>query len=228
MPAPVYQCNATVTFDLSGTTLDSVTGAHLPGHTNTDVLALYTSNQGLTFLPQGIVSFFPNLIVLVLEPENLQTISDTDLQPFPGLLVLGLYGNRIASLDSTLFQYTPLLQYINFNANEISVVGANLVGSLTSFDSTLQYLRFLQNICINYDANTVERVVFLNEQLPILCPDIVEACPAACMAQIDAQAAQIAIIESDVASIQVYLGMLPSLPSKSKAAKFVSLSTLQM
>lgn len=164
---PRYTCNATVTFSGS-TSLENVTGLHQTGRTNADVQHLQLHNQNLSFIPKGIVDFFNNLDVLVIDVSSLTSISAEDLRPFPNLLMLSLWRNELTSLDGDLFKYTPHLEVIEFGSNQIQHIGHDLVTNLNNL--TFFFIQF--NVCINRWAVTRDDVLLLASELSIFCPPL--------------------------------------------------------
>lgn len=160
----LYTCKPVVT-SLGSTTLDDVTGDHMPGKANEDVEALWIEDQILPFIPQGIMSYFENLIALTFFDNQMISISATDLQPFPLLQHFFSYGNKFASLDGDLFSFTPELTYIFLGYNEIQFIGPDLVTNLNN----LQELHLQGNLCIDVEANTRAEVIELAPRLSDLC-----------------------------------------------------------
>lgn len=161
----VYTCTATVRSSDSGLTLEDVEGNHLEGNQE-NVEFLEFAHQDLTFIPRGIEKFFPNLKCISYYYTNLATISSEDLEPFPQLVLFFVWYGDLISLDGNLFQHNLNLQWIAFGGNKIKHVGHNLLGQL----SQLQHVSFKGNVCVNQNADSVEEIRELNEQLPILCP----------------------------------------------------------
>lgn len=160
----IYTCEATVT-SCASTTLEDVTGEHLSGRTNYDVKALWIEGQNMPFIPQGISSYFENLIALTIF-SDLRSIKSADLQPFPLLEHLFFYGHEFETLDGDLFLFTPRLKYVYMGFNGIKHIGENL---LTNLDD-LQEIHFLGNICIQKSATTRDEVIKLGLELSVLCP----------------------------------------------------------
>lgn len=96
------------------------------------------------------------------------SINANDLRPFPRLLYLNLWQNQLISIDGDLFTYTPLLKRVDFNNNKIQHIKHDLLINL--YD--LEYLGFLNNICINQSAQNRAEVLLLAPQLSVLCPQL--------------------------------------------------------
>lgn len=166
---PLYSCVGNVTVAES-TTLQTVTGDHLPDHTNDNVGFLWISNQNMPFFPAGIVEFFANLEALRFVNNNILSISAEDLQPFPRLNYLVLAWNTFTSLPGDLFSHNPRLQYINLGSNQIRHIGHDLVTSL----NLLHTLYMSNNLCINENALTRADVIRLAPNLSHFCPPLDE------------------------------------------------------
>lgn len=163
-----YSCIPTVINRTESSSLENVTGNHLPEKSNDDVQGLWISTQKLPFLPGGIADFFKNLDALTIQVSSLMSISANDLRPFPRLVILYLHQNKLTSLDGDLFKYTPQLKYVYLHYNQILHIGHDLVTNLNS----LTRLFFQQNICIDRYAETRSAVILLGAQLSVLCPPL--------------------------------------------------------
>lgn len=165
----IYTCNPVVTLT-SSTTLQNVTGDHETGYGNDDVESLWLTGLNLPFFPDGIANIFKNLRVIEFWGDNIHTISAQDLQPFPQLVRFVLIGNNFTTLNGNLFMHNPLLEWVGLGSNRIQHIGHNLVADLDD----LQFLGLIGNICVNENAETREEVLVLAQQLPVLCPPLVE------------------------------------------------------
>lgn len=152
----------------SSSSLDKVTGVHLPGKNNDDVETLNIYEQNLTFVPKNIDKFFKNLKLLAWFNSNLVQLSAVDLRPFPQLLVLSIRFNNLPSLDADLLKYNLKLRFVSFMSNRIRNVGRDLVTHLEE----LEWLDFALNTCTNRQARTRSEVISLSKLLPELCPPL--------------------------------------------------------
>lgn len=161
-----YTCTATIQ-GLGIPVLTNVTGDHSENRTNDDVGALAISNQDMEFgIPQNIVDFFPNLIVLSLSNLGIYRVSSLDIAQFPALQVLILYRNQLDSLDGNLFVNNPLLLYINLSSNQIKHLGPNIFNPLRN----LRVLRMTLNICIDEYADDAAKIAAFRWRASFQCP----------------------------------------------------------
>jgi hypothetical protein len=163
-----YTCEPKVSYSGDNSTLTGLTGTHLIGKSNADVISLSVYSQLAEQIPKGIENFFPNLLTFNWSFAGLKKISAEDLKPFPNLMYLFLGGNNLVTLESDLFQYTLKLRRIYLFSNQLQHVGSNLLTNLN--DLTFTY--FHDNPCINDYAFTYETVQQLNLKLPISCPPL--------------------------------------------------------
>lgn len=160
----VYECSASLPLDTKNIAeVRSVSGTHLSGKTNLDVVALRINNQNLELFPINIEEFFPNLKVLQLYGNSISEVKNTHLTPFPNLVYLNLYTNKISSLDGNLLDGLPSLRYVSFERNRLTHVGHDLIlpkDGLVFFDA---------NPCINVRASTPDGIAALRFNLLINC-----------------------------------------------------------
>lgn len=184
-PQPVgltYTCNnAIVTLSEDGSKIvTEILGSHPTGKTHFDVNGIrITSQSYVTFLPQNLQSFFPNLTCIETSNTNLQQITQRELRPFPKLEFYKAYGGSLTTINGNLFRHNPKLRYISFNTNLIKSVGADLVTYLDN----LSNLYFSGNECINKYNETRDGVLELNALLPQRCPPV--TCSDPCIFQIE-------------------------------------------
>lgn len=145
-----YTC-VTIPSDIeSNRSLTSVTGNHLSGYSNVDVRAIYiTECRNLTFIPQRMGNFFPNVAGLVIDFCGISTLNGNDLNGHNNLQWISLINNDIEHIPGDFFSQNSNMSFAHFNQNMISSVGENLLISLESF----QLAHFWENVCINDGAN---------------------------------------------------------------------------
>lgn len=148
--------------------LNDVTGDHLRGKSNLNVLGLVIRDQNVTKIPGNITrsDLLPNIIAIIWRNSNLQTIIADDLEQFPKLEVLSINQNLVTTLDGNLFMFTRSLRSVGFYKNNIRHVGANLLTKL----SDLEIVNFEANPCVNTQAATKQEISILNVDLPRSCP----------------------------------------------------------
>lgn len=172
-----YGCyNATVTDKSSPSYVSNIYGRHQvvtiedepKNLTASDVRVFQLSHMTrLESLPEGIVSFFPNLVGFRWEDDNLTQISANDLIPFPDLQVLSLWNNKLRSLHADLFKHTQKLIYINFSKNPIEEVGYGILDDINVLEAYFQ----LSN-CIDFIARGANAMFQMKVLLHVKCPPI--------------------------------------------------------
>lgn len=163
-----YGCN--VTSIIAGDDIDVleiVTGDHVRGKSNSDVLSLTVQNQQiLNSIPRDIEKFFPGLIKMKWTFGTLTSVSAEDLEPFFNLLVFEISNNNLASLDGDLFSNNPSIRWINFQNNFIEQIDDELLTDLNS----LSHVNLRGNACIDMLASTPKEIQNLTAQFPLKCP----------------------------------------------------------
>lgn len=118
--------------------------------------------------PRNLEDFFPNLDFILIENDQLTSISSEDLAPWPNLAVFVAAYNSIESLDSDLFQHSSKLVQISFSNNFIQNVGLNLLSNLNE----VAWIDFRNNPCINTVADTPQAIENLKILLIAQCPPL--------------------------------------------------------
>lgn len=85
---PTYSCNTILVTGGYSDNVTSVSGSHQNGKSHIDVLGLHMPSQNLQYFPRNVDEFFPNLIVLNLVNNNINSVSHDHLAPFPKLQYL--------------------------------------------------------------------------------------------------------------------------------------------
>lgn len=129
--------------------IESVTGTHLAGKSNDDVLALYVDvSKNIEYLPQGFERIFPNIKVIWIQNNNIKELKQSDLRPFPKLEYLKLVANRINVLEDGVFDFNQQLKGLCFERNKMYHIGQKVFDSLPK----LTHLSLLINKCIDMEA----------------------------------------------------------------------------
>lgn len=158
-----YYCDATFVCSGSQTIVESVRGSHALGKSHFDVNAFMVENKVLKRLYKGIENFFPNIIAIHIENSRMEEINADDLKPFLNMTRLTVPSNKLVSIDGDLFKFTPKMQFIHFQNNLIEYVQENLLSNL-NFDKIID-VNFANNVCINIDADTPQKIKQLIIQL---------------------------------------------------------------
>lgn len=161
-----YSCLTVPTNINKNQTLTGVTGNHHPDNSNVNVtLLLIYDCSAVTFVPQGIHSFFPNIAGLIMDSCNISTLNGNELNDYNHLQWISLASNNIAHIPGDLFSQNSNIRFAHFHNNVINSVGENLLISLESF----QQAHFWDNLCINDAASNVASIPLLIANLRDNC-----------------------------------------------------------
>lgn len=190
----VYTCVGTFSFFEVDQNLVSVVGQHLPGMTAAQVAHLEIApGQTTPFIPFNFNQFLPGIQHISWRGSTLNEISLQELQQFAQLQSFIATGNRLTRLPANLFMGNTNLQFVEFSQEQLVTIENSLLGNLNALTTA----RFLQNPCVNEQANTRQDVINLSTRLHILCPLPGETttmiptppppgdCPIGCQSQIN-------------------------------------------
>lgn len=160
----IYECECKESIKVTerNTVISNVTGKHISAANNSVVGGIHII--GASYLPNGIETFFPNLIGLSVE-QHLKEITKSDLKPFPKLKHVWLARNQLEAIEDDLFKYNPDLIYISLRQNFIKEIGPNVFNQLDK----LTILELDRNECVNENAVGRYAVARLIEQLNEKC-----------------------------------------------------------
>jgi hypothetical protein len=165
----VYEC---MTFPLivgGGQNVASVTGSHQMGMTDSNVQMLFlTGNDALSFVPRGIREFFPNVIAIEMANTGLEVLDGNEFVDLPQLQWLTIRNSILKRISGDLFVPSPSLAFVDFKSNFINHIGENLFAPLNP--SSMSFVGFTLNWCINQEANNPTQIATLIENLKRLCP----------------------------------------------------------
>jgi hypothetical protein len=162
-----YNCLVDTLGNLDEPELTAVYGTHLSGKSNSDVGTLSMYGQNLTFFPQRIENFFPNLAAIYFNGNNISSLNGDELN-FPNLVLFGLNDNpALERIPGNLFSSTRNLQTVYLDNNNIKHVGEGLLDGLN-----LNEAYFWNNYCIDQYAeyNSTELAALI-ETLNNNCTD---------------------------------------------------------
>lgn len=162
----IYFCIGRVFNTEMSKNVTEILGNHVPTKANEDVNQLYCLAQGLTFFPQNIERFFPNLETIDFSRNLIISVTNSHLKPFQSLMHLNLLGNRITELERDIFENLPKLKIIDFNYNNIK----NVDYDITFPKHSLSF--FKGNPCINMIAQYPSEMVISKCIFRSLCPPL--------------------------------------------------------
>lgn len=174
-----YNCLVTsMNFTGHPTYITSNSGAHLSGKSNSDVKIVvfkdpHCQTFNLTFIPKGILNFFPNIFSLEFRHCAFEFLNGDELNEYPKILYWVLTNSKIKRIPGEFFTATRQIKFIDFWHNKIENVGESLMDGLES----LTKVHFQNNSCINSNAANRTQIPTLINDLRMKCPDIVEQPP---------------------------------------------------
>lgn len=207
----IYSCQVRNTLAITSqenAMVTSISGSHMRGKSNDDVLGFWITAESLHFFPQGLEKKFKNLQAISVYTSHLKQITQADLQVFPNLAYFESYANDIKELDQGLFDYNPNMKYISFASNGIAKVYPYTFDHLDD----LIYLHLQSNICINTQGSSKAEVQKVIQQVNQLCqdPNIKKeslVCPASCSSQMRKMDRKIENLEKKLAKVMKALNI---------------------
>jgi len=161
----VYQCQISKNLNINSpedAVIANVSGTHMSGKTNDDVLAFHADTKIIEYFPKGLERFFKNLKVFHMPRNQIKQITQSDLKPFPNLIYLEVHENNIKILEDGLFNNHPNMKVVWFNVNKIFHVGKNVFNNMNK----ITYLGFGSNQCVNTNVESnAAKVIELVESL---------------------------------------------------------------
>ena len=147
----------------------SVTGQHLNGMSNSEVLLFSTEHKGFKCFPKNLEKFFKNLNKINFYFENISMLSRSDLESLGSQLNMFIfYQTPIEVIPVDLFEDTINLDHINLIDNNIKHVERGAFNNLLK----LKTLQFDNNPCHSGRAQASRADVFnLIAQIESKCID---------------------------------------------------------
>lgn len=147
-----------------------VSGTHIPGKTNADVGLLFIRGEtNLTYFPENIESFFPNLIAIGIDFCDIESLNGNEIEAFPNLVWFVLnFHPQLIRIPPNLFSNNPHIHSIWFSGNSINHIGQNLLSGL----SELSWVSFLNNTCIHQIAMERSEIASVIQTIEENCEDI--------------------------------------------------------
>lgn len=163
-----YTCALTILNPNGLNNFNGISGTHLAGKTDLDVIAImfYKTGSNSTNFPSIICQKFPNLLRIVLNSFGLQSIDDYSFRSCKNLQYIQLRHNKINIIHENSFQNNPELLDIYLENNQISVIPEKLLLNLPK----LKGLDFGRNKISSITPNIFNELIslehlFLNENL---------------------------------------------------------------
>lgn len=149
------------------TVIEEINGEHLSGKNNQNVQGFLENGWELQYIPSNLAEFFPNLKALLIYGPLLRLVA-SDLKPFPNLVMFTSQGSELTSIDGDFFQHTRKLQIIEVSYGKLQNVGENILSRLNE----LTRADFRSNSCIQFYAESSQRIAELKKKLLTECPPL--------------------------------------------------------
>lgn len=204
-----YTCNV-LSIDFSDDNLIrawNATGEHFSEElSDDDVEGVWIDNENFNgVFPQGIGEIFPSIVTIRVAEAGIRELTRNDLLQFPNLLMIVLIDNELETLDADVFDGTPNMECINFNRNRIRHLGPRVFQRLNN----LMALRLADNFCIDDEAEmNPAALVDLLWNSSLKCPSTINQIENEILSSdnfrgvIDALIARIAELEGRVALLE--------------------------
>lgn len=145
----VYFCDLKFDLDIakSNDVVTTVSGNHLDGKSNSDVVGFRASNKKLLIFPAGLDKYFDaaKIEFIAIWSTGLKEIHQSDLAPFKKMRILSLWDNDFEVIERDLLEFNPHIEYIGLGKNRIKFVDGNVFGHLKK----LHTLHIDGNACIS-------------------------------------------------------------------------------
>lgn len=133
-------------------TISTITGAHLSGKSNKDVLNLALFSDAMTSIPSNIYQTFPNLYCIRAfcrqrtESTCLDRNSLNELSKSSKLRYLVMNGHRLDTVNSKVFHATTNLAGLVLQNNQIKVVYVDAFKGLKRLDTLMLSNNFIKEL----------------------------------------------------------------------------------
>lgn len=126
----------------------AVSGVHMNGKSNANVINLYIYKQSTPYLPRNVGTFFPNLEILNAGNTKLKHLLDGDLDGLTKLKQFDVSWNPIEKLSRDFFKGHDTIEFVSFYYCHLKVIDPQALEPLTH----LEEAHFGENICITFHA----------------------------------------------------------------------------
>jgi len=169
---PIYRCEVKTNLNIKSpedAIINAVSGTHMSGKTNDDVLTFDAVSKIIDYFPKGLEKFFKNLKAFRILNGRLKQISQSDLKPFINLVYLEIQNTDIEIIEDDLFTNHPNIQVVWLLSNKIFHVGKNVFNNMND----ITWLGFESNPCISMNAlNNSTAAKLIIDSLKTKCFDV--------------------------------------------------------
>jgi hypothetical protein len=136
----LYTCTVKTITMTGNKSLETVTGTHCSGKTNSDVKQVLfgwsESCSSMGFIPQNIHKLFPNFIGMRFYGTcNIQALTGDELRDYENLEWFEIEFNPVDKIPGSLFRTNRKLKVVSFFGTAITKVGPNLLTGLEHLTS---------------------------------------------------------------------------------------------
>lgn len=161
----LFGCTVNLLSPGTTTNIEDITGNLAAGKSFEDVEFISVTRKTMPLIPQNLNEFLPNLKAIQIYSSKLETVFAEDFKPFSKLEHLNLAGNLLTTLPVDLFKNNRDLKLLYIYNNELETVAQGILDGLNS----LKDVQLVGNACISLDAQTVEEIEMLKEELLLKC-----------------------------------------------------------
>lgn len=128
-PSDLYTCQITSAHiaQINKRTIKSISGIHLNGKSDKDIVAVSIVNTIVEFFPKGLKRIFPHLIAIRINNCGLKEIARDDFKGLKNLEMIQLRFNSLTTLPSNLFSSMANIRIIDFSVNELQFVSSKML-----------------------------------------------------------------------------------------------------
>ncbi|KAL7011017.1 hypothetical protein ACKWTF_014054 [Chironomus riparius] len=142
-------------------------GTHQGQQSNGLVDGFHANRQIISYFPQGLDWFFPNLISLSVMRCGMKEIHQSDLKPYPGLRSLNMYDNKLQVLEQGLMDYNPNLEVVGFHGNRLVHIDPNVFDNLNKMTDL-----YVEGVpCIDKNTDTRDETLACVNIMKTQCVD---------------------------------------------------------
>lgn len=141
----------------SNDVVTSVSGHHLCGKSNNDVVGFRAYGKNLKYFPKHLNDYFrPEKIEFVaVWTTGLKEIHQCDLSPFTNMRILSLWETDLEVIERDLLKFNPKIEYLGLGKNKIKYVDGNVFEHL----KMLHTFHIDGNPCISQQVVEDKRLV---------------------------------------------------------------------
>lgn len=155
------------------TLMTSVTGEHLPNHSNENVTAVQISDGNFKYVPVGFGNFF-NFTHYGIASTNVKQIRNSDFNGLQDLTLLDIYKNPLKTVPENLFKNLCKVTILSPSSCEIKNLPTKLFNDLTEIEQLFLYGNDIEELNKNLFANNLklEKVLLDRNRIKMISEDL--------------------------------------------------------